>query len=164
MSKIKIRVFDSNTFGYNVINVDPSKYLSGVPFDAESEYFREFMTIVNYRTAEPFLKNGCVIAYPLADDLNDRVNSKASHQWFIANRQSGQGGTGTTWSIKYSLPKITSEDITLPEYVRKGEKRPEQSRRRNDNSPPKTYSSGNGDFSFGNFRRIDKRKKDDNQR
>ncbi len=164
VSKIKIRDFDSNTFRYNVINVDPSEYLSGVPFDTESECFREFVTIVNYRTAEPFLKKGCVIAYPLADDLNNRVNSKASHQWFIANRQSGQGGTGTTWSIKYSLPKITSEDITLPEYVRKGGKRPEQSRKRNDNSPPKSYSSGNGDFSFGNFRRIDKRKKDDNKR
>ena len=161
---IKVRELDSSTFAYNVRKADAAEYLSEVPFDTCSDYFKELMTIVDYRTAESFLKKGCVIAYPLADDLENRKNSKASHQWFTANRQSGQGGTGTTWSIKYSLPKITSEDITLPEYVRKGGKRPEQSRKRNDNSPPKTYSSGNGDFSIGNFRRIDKRKNNDNKR
>ena len=157
---VRIREFDREELSYNIKETDPSAYLSDIPFDSTTDYFKEFMKIVNYKTIGEFLTKGTVMAYPVADDMSGSRNSKASHQWFIANRSSGKDGSSTAWSIKYPLPEITSDDLTLPEYEKTGGKKAENHRKRYDDSPPRTYASGNGNVGLGSIMKVkDKRKK-----
>ncbi len=156
---VRIREFDRENFRYNIKESDPSAYLSDIPFDADSDYFKEFMKIVNYRTISTALSGGAVMSYPVADDMSGSRNSKASHQWFIGNRSSGKDGSSTAWSIKYALPEITEDDLTLPEYEKTGEKKDENRRKRRDNSPPRTYSSGNGNIGLGSYMKVKHKQK-----
>ncbi|MBP3760987.1 MAG: hypothetical protein J6I55_05900 [Ruminococcus sp.] len=113
VNSIQTRIFDDE---YVIRNIDPSEYMDDIPFDSDTEYFRQLMKITDFNTTKKFLENGAVMSYPIADDGRGSKNSKAHHQWFIANRSSGEGGNLMAWSLKYSLPDITDEDITLPAF------------------------------------------------
>ena len=112
-NSVQTRIFDDE---YVIRNIDPSEYMNDIPFDSDTEYFRQLMKITDFNTTKKFLENGAVMSYPIADDGRGSKNSKAHHQWFIANRSSGEGGNLMAWSLKYSLPDITDEDITLPAF------------------------------------------------
>ncbi|MBR0141226.1 MAG: hypothetical protein IJM19_03145 [Ruminococcus sp.] len=116
VNSIQARFFDGESSEYILKNINPDEYMKNIPFDSDTDYFKQLMTVVNFRTTEKFMQNGAVISYPIADDGRGSKNSKAHHQWFIANRASGAGGTLMAWSLKYSLPEITDEDITLPAF------------------------------------------------
>lgn len=124
VNSVDIRKFDTETFTYTIENNSPSEYLIKNPFDTSAGYYREFMKIVNFRTAESSLNNGAVISYPIAEDKTQKgTNATAHHQWFIANRSSGENGITTNWSIKYTLPRITDDDLSLPAYERRNVKK-----------------------------------------
>lgn len=146
VNKVETREFDCEALTYSIKETAPAELISENPFDNDSDYFKEFMAMVNFRTLEATLsKADTAISYPLADDRKNKPNSKAHHQWFIANRSSGNGGTSTAWSIKYQLPKITDSDLSLPEYEKSGEQKNEKRRSKGKsyNDMPKSYQFGN---------------------
>ena len=129
---IESREFDREKLTYCVKKITPSEFLPDCPFDTSSNTYRTFMAMVNFRTAAEPLKNGIKISYPIADTMENNKNSKASHQWFTANRSVGEDGNQTAWSIKYELPKITDDDLTLPAFERSEEKQSDKSRKKRD--------------------------------
>lgn len=116
---IEIRSFDVDTMRYHIEHLDDREQIAGrisaVPFDTTTKPFEEFMHLTRFDGfAEAMETKKAGIRYPIADDGRGSKNSKASHQWFIANRAMGERGTTTSWSIKYALPEATSADPTLP--------------------------------------------------
>lgn len=153
VDSIESRKFDTEKLMYLIENIYPSDLISENPFDSDAGYYKELMTIVNFSTVENYLNKGTVISYPVADTGQDNINSKAHHQWFIANRSSGKNGTSTAWSIKYTLPKITDDDLSLPSYKKTGEKKSENYRQKNkrNNKEQEVYSYGEDKARTGGF-------------
>lgn len=154
---VMIRRFDADTFNYSIEHMDKEQIgemITEVPFDTGNSTFTDFMQITRFDGLADIMKSkNADICYPVADDGKGRKNSKASHQWFIGNRSMGNSGTTTSWSSKYDLPGITSNDVTLPALLReesiggyKGDQRSGDNSRR-----PYTGKMQFGDSSTGGF-------------
>ena len=117
VDEVVMRSFDSETFTYHIAHTtreQVNNMLSAVPFDTTVKPFDEFMRITRFDgLAAVMEKRKSDICYPIADDGKGKPNSKASHQWFIANRSMGENGTTTNWSVRYVLPVATSINPTL---------------------------------------------------
>lgn len=122
VDEVVMRLFDSETFTYHIEHTtreQVNNMLSAVPFDTAGKPFDEFMQITRFDgLAAVMEKRKSDICYPIADDGRGSKNSKASHQWFIANRSMGENGTTTNWSVKYVLPVATSNNPTLPAMLK----------------------------------------------
>ncbi len=118
VEEVTMRTFDSDTFNYQINKTtceQVNDMISEVPFDTTGKPYEEFMRLTRFDgLAAVMEKRNSDICYPIADDDKGTNNSKASHQWFIANRSMGDNGTTTSWSIKYTLPVATSNNPTLP--------------------------------------------------
>jgi hypothetical protein len=82
-----------------------TRYKAAIPY-----HLLELLRIVNINTCKDDH-----VCYPLADDCKGKKNSRASHQWFIGNRQRGKQNskaTGIEWSIENTLPKMSEIDYT----------------------------------------------------
>jgi len=120
ISDITTREFDKEKLIYSVQELNADDIIKTNPFDIDSISLKDFMKISNFD-----LVAGKNVSYPLADSLekdidrNTIANSQASHQWFSANRQLGQGGTGTNWNYKYTLPTLDDVNkLELPRLVK----------------------------------------------
>lgn len=122
VDEVVMRSFDSETLKYRIKHTtreQVNSLLSTVPFDAAGKPFNEFMQITRFDGLAAIMeKRKSDISYPIADDGRGTTNSKASHQWFIANRSMGENGTTTNWSVKYVLPVATSNNPTLPAMLK----------------------------------------------
>ena len=122
VTELEIRSFDSDSLSYHIEHVSPEQVnnkISAVPFDTSEKAYKDFMLISKFDGLSDIMKKKKAnICYPIADDGKGSKNSKASHQWFIANRSMGNNGTTTSWSVKYKLPVATSNNPTLPAMVR----------------------------------------------
>ena len=164
---VMIRRFDADTFNYSIEHMDKKQIdemIAEVPFDTGSSTFTDFMQITRFDGLADIMKSkNADICYPVADDRNGRKNSKASHQWFIGNRSMGKGGSGTAWSVKYELPGIMSDNVTLPALLREGQSGENTNRyqRSGDNSRRRPYTGKTqfGDSSTGGFFSNVKKKK-----
>ncbi|ORX23350.1 CRISPR-associated RAMP family protein [Thermoanaerobacterium sp. PSU-2] len=121
---IKIRInkiikrdisFGGDTISY-VLNEYKIDLKQNRPFDYNKKNVQEFLKITDFEKAP---RN---IDYPIGEDKTkpDGRNSKASHQWFIGNKQIGYGhkdvkikASGTKPIIYKTLPYILDSDITL---------------------------------------------------
>ena len=111
---VKIRKFDLKE-GYAIKSLDINELIDKIPFDTDSDYFKEMMLIANSNTT-----SGMNISYPVAEDFTAKADSKnkaSSHQWFAGNRTIGIGGTSTAWNYGYTLPRI-GELLELPRLVK----------------------------------------------
>jgi CRISPR-associated protein (TIGR03986 family) len=86
------------------------KHIEDAGIDRNSKSLKDLMVITD---TQPASVNGAQIAYPIGDDGGNSNNSQASHQWFIGNRQGGEGATGMKWIIKQTLPRLDKRDIRL---------------------------------------------------
>lgn len=141
---VEIRRFDKETFEYSIEKLSPDECLKTNPFDENSRYFKEFMTITNFETAK-----GGKISYPIADDCRGSENSKAAHQWFVANRS--YNGTTMEWDICYTLPKVRSKDLSLPAYEKSGAQKSEKYKQKSDKSRGNIQFYSSGDSGGGGF-------------
>ena len=162
VDSVETRYFNADTLQCRIDRPDPGALCSENPFDAESDSFKDMMAIVDFRYLEPHLDENTVVSYPLADDLKGRDNSKAAHQWFTANRSAGKGGTSTAWSVKYTLPRILDEKLSLPKFELSGAKKAEQhSGSKRDNAPAQIYNDPkDSSFSMGGIRSKQDKHKD----
>lgn len=118
VSKVAAREFSYQHGKYSILEEKVDKYFETVPFDTNSNTYNDFMRIVDINTTK-----GYKVSYPIAvDKTQNNINSSASHQWFIGNRSMGEGGTTTKWSVKYVLPPIYADDISLPALKKEPEK------------------------------------------
>lgn len=108
VDSVETRTFDTENFCYDVEKRNVRDFFDEIPFDDKSDYFKDFMIITNIETANK------KISYPIADDCKGTTNSKAGHQWFKANKEAD--GRGVKWNLRYTLPRIDSNDISLPAY------------------------------------------------
>lgn len=157
VSSVKVREFDKETFGYSVKDRDVSALISSCPIKLNEALKK----LIGLKTTE-----GMAVSYPKAEDKTAKTpNSKAAHQWFIANRTMKGIGTGTAWNYKYVLPDITDSDISLPAYEKVFENSPEAAQ-----AKPKNYTFGDDNSSKGSgimFRtrgQSDRKKQDKNDR
>ena len=130
VSSVKVRSFDSEKMQYRIddLNVDDLISHSGINPN------KAIRKLISLETTK-----GMDVSYPKAHDYSsNKPNASASHQWFVANR-TGNGGTGTAWNINYTLPDITSNDISLPAYVKREDNKPYSS---NGYSTGEHFSSG----------------------
>lgn len=134
IEEVQIRTFNTESLVYKIDTIDHNKVtqmLCSVPFDlndiADKKAFDEFMRLTQFDALSGVTKNGKIpICYPIADDGENKKNSKASHQWFIANRSMGEGGTTTAWSVKYTLPACTNKTPALKALKRELENKSER--------------------------------------
>lgn len=126
VEEVETRSFNAETLSYCVDHVDRKQVndrISATPFDDSTTSFKEFMRLTDFNGLIDIMDNKkkgmfYPISYPIADDGRGATNSKASHQWFIANRSMGENGATTEWSIKYTLPVATSKNSTLPAMLK----------------------------------------------
>ncbi len=122
VEEIETCSFDVDALSYHIERINREHVddkISIVPFDTTSKSYEEFMHLTRFDSLAAIMdKRKSDICYPIADDGRGSKNSKASHQWFIANRSMGDKGTTTSWSIKYTLPVATSNNPTLPAMLR----------------------------------------------
>lgn len=126
VEEVETRSFNAETLSYCVDHVDRKQVndrISATPFDDSTTSFKEFMRLTDFNGLIDIMDNKkkgmfYPISYPIADDGRGATNSKASHQWFIANRSMGENGSTTEWSIKYTLPVATSKSPTLPAMLK----------------------------------------------
>ncbi len=168
VDEVNIRNFDSEKMSYNIESKKAEDYMETVPFDTESIYFKEYMQITDFYGLEDAMKKKSAdVCYPVADDGKGSLNSKASHQWFIANRSMGENGTTTSWSIKYALPKITSKNPTMPSMEKReigstnmsGNKKNNIRNKNENNESSSSYSSGSSGIKFGSIMSKEERYK-----
>ncbi len=123
---LEIRSFDTDSLRYHIEHINHEQInqkISAVSFNTSEKSYKEFMLMTKFDGLSDIMKKKKAdICYPIADDGKGSRNSKASHQWFIANRSMGDNGTTTSWSVKYKLPVATSNNPTLPAMVRMDEK------------------------------------------
>lgn len=79
VDSVEIRDFDLEKLSYRINTIEPSHFLEENPFESDSEYYKDFMAIVNFKTLEKHIKKSAVISYPIGDDGQNNKNSKASH-------------------------------------------------------------------------------------
>jgi CRISPR/Cas system CSM-associated protein Csm3 (group 7 of RAMP superfamily) len=133
VDKVLIRSYDREKFLYAVTESDVDKLISSSGIKVS----KALEKLICLKTTE---RNK--VSYPIAEDKTvSTKNSKAAHQWFIANRT--VKGTGTAWNYNYVLPDITDSDITLPAYQRVFDDDTEPEK-------PKKYSFGEDGESFKN--------------
>lgn len=122
VDEVVMRSFNCETLKYQIEHTTREQVdnmLSSVPFDTEGKPYNEFIQITRFDGLAAIMeKRKSGIYYPIADDGKGKENSKASHQWFIANRSIGENGTTTNWSVKYVLPVATSNNVTLPAMLK----------------------------------------------
>jgi len=125
INQIKTRNFDkaSLTYSENVCNID--EFFKENPFDANAEYYKDFIKIANINTVKE--KN---VSYPIASNGKDNIkNANASHQWFTANHDLGKIHIGDEpIKLYFTLPRLADKDLTLPAF---------KSCDKNNNSTPK---------------------------
>ena len=110
---VAVRRFDGSS--YEIEQIAPEEFAE-MPFDREDAGVQEFLQIVNTQTLAPEYRRGIRLGYPLADNGRGGTNGAASHQWFIANRQTGKGGSPFRWSINHTLPRVGDKDRSLPGF------------------------------------------------
>lgn len=155
VDKVAVREYNKESFDYSVKEKDVSSLISNCPIKIN----KALEKLIGLKTTE-----GSNVSYPIAEDKTvSSKNSKAAHQWFIANRTIK--GTGTAWNYNCSLPDISDSDITLPVYEKVFQENAAQT-----NTEPKSYSFGDDSGISGSsmmFRRrgqSDKPKSDKNDR
>jgi uncharacterized membrane protein YgcG len=111
--KVTLRRIESEPLRYILEEHAADGYLRENPFDEETVPYQEMLAIMDRDTLLDACRKGYKITYPVGDDGKGTVNSRAAHQWFKANRELG-GGTSTNWSVRYTLPRTTAPDRTLP--------------------------------------------------
>jgi len=137
VSKVEVRDFDSAAMQYRISSLDIDELIR----DSGINPNKSVRKLIDFETTK-----GMVVSYPIAQDKTAKTaNSSASHQWFNANRTTGEG-RGTAWVVNDALPDIASEDIRLPAYEKVGEQ------------SPQTYNSG-GNFggSIVSYKRGERR-------
>lgn len=108
--------------GYSLDSWDVDAGLAKASF-VDSNVVSDVLTITNYT-----LTQGLTVSYPRADDMGSKKNSRASHQWFVANRELGEGGTSFTPSVYRTLPTLPSGPngravLVLPKYTKNSRQR-----------------------------------------
>lgn len=107
VDSIETRTFDLETLNYKTEKYSADELLSENPFDSESRYFKDFMLITNFETANGF------ISYPVVyGGAEKKRNENAVHKWFANNRKAN--GKGVGWNIQNTLPEIDSKNLSLP--------------------------------------------------
>ena len=115
VQKVTLRRIEKEPFRYILEEHDADEYLRDNPFDEETVQYQEMLAIMDRNTLLNACNQGAKVTYPIGDDGKNKTNSKAAHQWFKANREMGSSdGTSTNWSVKYTLPKTSDSDRTLP--------------------------------------------------
>lgn len=114
---VETRTFDAESGSYAVQTENLSGMLAETPFNTNADYFKAFMKITNVNTTQ----GKWDVCYPLGEiNGSSKENDTASHQWFIGNRSTinrNGNGNGTEWNIKYTLPDIMQDDLSLPKYI-----------------------------------------------
>lgn len=109
VDSVETRTFDTETLNYKTEKYNADELINENPFDSESRYFKDFMLITNFETANGF------ISYPVVSgNTRNNANANAIHKWFTNNRKGTGNGIG--WKIKYTLPEIDSENLSLPSF------------------------------------------------
>lgn len=108
VENVTVRNYDNDSMKYSLNELDANELID----NCELKMNDALSAIVNLDTTE-----GKNVSYPIAEDkTKSNKNSAAAHQWFAANRTIN--GTGVAWNVKYTLPHITDDKITLPAYER----------------------------------------------
>ena len=123
LGDVKITVDDVETrrfeqMQYRIEKRDPEEFQkmpSG--FDAKEQGVQDLLKIVNIHTLDAEYKKGIRLSYPKADNGKGGENATASHQWFKANREMGEGGSPFKWVVKDTLPFVGDAKHDLPGYV-----------------------------------------------
>lgn len=163
VDSIETRTFDIETLEYKCEKSDTDKFFEEVPFNTESSYYKEYMSITDFT----FLKSKKV-AYPYGDDGGTNANtSSGTLAWFKANHNDGKMvKAGDKCRIMYYLPKLTDNDkLIVPNLI----KNPDADRYNNYGSSNRGkagnfgkgkifHQSGTENMSFGNIKIKDKRK------
>ena len=163
VDSIETRTFDIETLEYKCEKSDTDKFFEEVPFNTESSYYKEYMSIIDFT----FLKSKKV-AYPYGDDGGTNANtSSGTLAWFKANHNDGKMvKAGDKCRIMYHLPKLTDNDkLIVPNLI----KNPDADRYNNYGSSNRGkagnfgkgkifHQSGTENMSFGNIKIKDKRK------
>ncbi len=107
VSKVEVRDYYSAAMMYGLRSLDIDELISSSGIKPNLSVRK----LIDFDTTK-----GMVVSYPVAQDKTAKTaNSSASHQWFNANRTTGEG-RGTAWVVNDALPDIVSEDIRLPVY------------------------------------------------
>ncbi|MCR4646753.1 MAG: hypothetical protein K5695_15315 [Oscillospiraceae bacterium] len=117
VEEIGIRRFDSD--GYRIEMSDPAAFAE-MPFNKADKGVQDLLKILNVHTLDDDYAKGRRISYPKAIGGGKGDNAAASHQWFKANREMGEGGKSFAWSAKYTLPPVSKPDHSLPGFVKSG--------------------------------------------
>lgn len=150
---VETRTFDAKSGSYAVQTENLSGMLAETPFNTNADYFKAFMKITNVNTTQ----GKWDVCYPLGEikhaDGSFKENDTASHQWFIGNRSINRNET--EWNIKYTLPDIMQDDLSLPKYIgtqtnAKGGGKFQKGGYPNRNKNPEPYN-GPREILFGTF-------------
>ena len=145
VDKVLVRDYDKETFSYSVTERDIDRLIS----ESDIKVSKALEKLIGLKTTE-----GKNVSYPIAEDkTKSSQNSKAAHQWFIANRT--VNGTGTAWNYKHVLPDINDHDITLPVFEKVNSDEA-------DSGSPKSYSFGDDGGAFGGGFMIRRRGQNNN--
>lgn len=113
------RSFDPESLSYKEEEKDTAPYFAEIPFDTDSDYFKDYMCITDFTYLD-----GMKAAYPFGDDMKGKETSKGALTWFKANHNDGQMvRSGRICDIRYHLPKITDKDrLVIPALIASGER------------------------------------------